>query len=493
MTTMWTYFRSTPFGELLTGTAHQSHPTDVTAPLHQRFVGKTILAIHVALDRAATVRVTFLPGEKIRLSGIRDIKQRASTEFTDVIRTEAAAARAEWAVIVMATGWQAVLGHRAARPEPGEAAAPFARYKLMFETPEVVVPRAQVDRVYTAIDHPLLDKSVVFSLKRKDVEQIIGDVRKCGLGIAAVRIAVAAQLESWFAMEGEAGLKRDLLLSDGLSALLLNVSRGDFVPPDGATESDQPRQSVQRPAAIEEDLSRFIAANATRSVTFLGPEELCAAVKKHSPHAEIVRPPNHPAHDTQNIALLAGVRHDLNFEAHEVRPAFSKTWRRATLAYLGLCAGLLILATTGGVRAARTSLGALRLEKAAEQRTSEQENQRALIAQIAADYSNAAITRSWVSSTYHAQRFCYAILREMPATAALDKLNVEFKDGQIALSFIVLGDSETQLTVHRSVERAINGLKYKIGSEDGPTGTGNAHAVQYRMHIIVPDAGEVGA
>jgi hypothetical protein len=492
MPSAWSYFRTMPLGELATGTAHLSHPTDTTAPLNERFAGQTILAIHIALERAATVRVSFSRDGKARLSGIRNIKQRTTSEFAETIRTEASAARVEWAVIVMATGWQAVLGQRAARPEPSETASAFARHKLMFETPEVVVPRAQVDRVYTAIDHPTLDKSVVFSLKRRELEQIITEVRKCGLGIAAVRIAVAAQLEVWLAGEGEAGLKRDLLLTDGLSALLLNVDQGDFVPPHGAVESEQPRQAVQRPGAIEEDIARFISANAATSVTFLGPEELCAAVKKHATQAEIVRPVNQEAHDTQTVALLPQVHHDLNFEAREVRSALPTSWRRAVIGYAAVSMCLLVVAVINALYAARVGYATYRLEKIAAQRALDREVDTTAVAQIATDFAEASTLRSWVAANYHAQRFCYALLKDIPPTAAIDKLAIEFKDGQIALTFVLLGDSETQLGAHRAIERSVNELKYKIGGEEMPTTAGGARAVQYRIHLIVPDAGEVG-
>jgi hypothetical protein len=493
MSSAWNYFRTTPLGELVTGTAHQSHPTDTTAPLHERFAGQTILAVHIALERAATVRVTFSPAGEVRLTGIRNIKQRNTTEFTEVLRAEVAATGAHWAVLVMATGWQAVLGQRAARPELSETASAFARHKLMFETPEVVVPRAQVDRVYTAIDHPTLDKSVVFSLRRRELEQIGADIRKCGIGIAAVRIPVAAQLEVWLHREGESGLRHDLLLTDGLSALLLNTEQRDFVSPQGAVESEQPRQSVQRPSAIEEDIARFITAHAGRSVTFLGPEELCVAVKKGAEQAEIIRPPQHEAHDAQIVALLSPVRHDLNFEAREVRPALPRSWRRVVIGYLTVVVCLIVLAASNAFYAGRVGYSTYRLEKEAAQRSSESQADQAAFGRMTADLTEANTVRSWAAANYHAQRFCYALLKDVPSNAALDKLAIEFKDGQIALTFIVLGDPETQLSSHRAVERAITELKYKIGGEDAPTTVANgARGIQYRMHIIVPDAGEVG-
>jgi hypothetical protein len=485
------YFRTTPLGELVTGSAHDAHPTDITAPLGKRFAGQTILAIHVALEKAATVRVTFSREGKPRLSGIRNIKQRSTSEFAETVRAEAAACRAEWAIIVMAAGWQAMLGHRAARPEPNETASGFARHKLMFETPEIVVPRAQVDRVYTAVDHPVLDKSVVFSLKRRDLDHLFSEIRRCGLGIAAVRIAVAAQLEVWLAAQGEAGLGRDLLLTDGLSALLLNIEQGDFVPPRGAVEAEQPRQAVQRPGAIEEDIARFIAANVGRSVTFVGPEELCSGVKKHAVDAEIVRLPDHPAHDTQCVALLPQVHHDLNFEAKEVRPALPRSWRRGLIGYAIATVVLGVVAVTNSFYAARSGYDAYQLEKESSARALQFDSDASEITKIAGEFAEAGALRAWIAANYHAQQFSYALLKEIPPSAALDKLSIEVHDGQITLTFVVLGDQDTQLSTHRALENAIKELRYKIGGEELPVSTANgARAIQYRMHIIVPDAGE---
>lgn len=491
MSAVWNQFCATPLGELLTGTAHQAHPTDITAPLAVRFGGRTIIAIHVALDRAATVRVTFDRAGHARLSGIRNIKQRNTGELGEVLRAEAAATRAEWAMIVLATGWQAVLGQRAARAEPNEPAAPFARHRLLFETPEVVVPRAQVERVYTAVDHPVLDKSLVFSVKRRHLEELFTEIHRCGLGIAAVKVAIAAQFEVWLSTQGEAGLARDLLLTDGLSALLLNTEQGDFVPPRGAVEAEQPRQAVQRPSAVEEDIARFINANTGRSVTFIGSEELCAAVKKHAAEAEIVRPAGHQAHDTQHVALAPEVRHDLNFDAREVRPALPRSWRRLVIGYGFLALALVGIAVVNMVYAARVGYDSYRLEREAAKRGTDENADAVATARMGAELAEAGVVRAWVAANYHAERFCYRLLREIPPHAALEKLAVEMKDGQITLAFVVLGDQDTQLATHRAIERAIKELKYKIGGEELPVGAaGSARAVQYRMHIIVPDAGE---
>ncbi len=495
MSIAWGYLRTTPLGELLTGTAHEAHPTDITAPLGVRFAGRTVLALHVALEKAATVRVAFDGAGRPRLSGIRNIRQRNSTELVDVLRTEAAGARAEWVVIVLATGWQAVLGQRSARPEPGEPASAFSRYRLMLEAPESIVPRAQIDRIYTAVDHPVLDKSVVFSVRRQEVEELLAQVRKAGLRVAGVRIAVAAQLELWLAAQGEAGLSRDLLLSDGLSALLLNTEQRDFVPPRGAAvEADLPRQAVQRPGAIDEDIARFVAANAGRSVTFIGPEDLCASVKKALPDAEIVRPPDAEAHDTQCGVLAAQVRHELHPEAREVRPALERRYRRLVLGYGVLVLLLAAVAAVNASYAIRTGYQSFRLERTAAQRAGDAAARRADIASISREFADANALRSWVAGNFHAQRLCYALLKDMPSGAVMDRLVVEMRDGQITLTFVVLGDQDLQLRTHRSIERAINDLRYKIGGEDLPvSAAGASRAVQYRMHLIAPDPGEAAA
>lgn len=492
MSKAWGYLRTTPLGELLTGTAHQAHPTDITAPLGERFAGRTILALHVALEKAATVRVAFDASGRPRLSGIRNVRQRASAELIEVLRAEAAASKAAWVVIVLATGWQAVLGQRSARAEPNEAGSAFSRHRLLFESPEVVVPRAQIDRVYTAVDHPVLDKSVVFSVRRRDIEELVAQVRKAGLGVAGIRIAVAAQLELWLAAQGEAGLSRDLLLTDGLSALLLNTEQGDFVPPRGAAvEAEQPRQVMQRPGAIDEDIARFIAANAGRSITYVGPEELCAAVKKTAPDAEIVRPAAADAHDTQCGVLDPRVRHELYFEAREVRPALPKAWRRPAVGYAALAVILAGVTIVNATYAVRTGYQSFRLERAAAQRQEDAAGHRASVAAMGREYTEANALRSWVGANFHAQRLSYALLKDIPPTAGLDRLVVELRDGQITLTFVVLGDQDTQLQAHRAIERSIKELRHKIGGEDLPVNAaGAARAVQYRMHLIAPDPGE---
>lgn len=483
--------RRSPLGELLTGSCFSAHPTDITAPLSRRFAGRSLLAIHVALEKAATVRVSFNEQGCPALSGIRHIRQRSGPEFAEALRAEVAATGVEWAVVIWATGWQAVLGQRAARSEQGES--PFARYRLLFETPEAVVPRAQSDRIYTAIDHPSLDKSIVFSLRRSEVETTFAEVRRSGLQVASARIALAAQLEAWLATEGEQGLGRDLLLSDGLTALLINVEHGDFVLPPSASEAEQPRQSVQRPGAVEGDIARFLDANGKRSVVFIGPEDLFAALQPRR-GSILHRAAGHPAHDTQQASLHDSARHDLCFEARELRPALPVRWRKALWAYAALLVVLLALAATNGIYAARTRLGVYQAERDAAAARAQLAADQDGILGLGAEAAEAAAMRGWVAGNFHAQSFCYRLLREVPATAAIEKLQLEMKQGQMALSFVVLGDAEAQLATRRALEKAITELRYKIGGEDAPVlVAGSNRGVQYRLHLIAPDAGEVGA
>jgi hypothetical protein len=302
---------------------------------------------------------------------------------------------------------------------------------------------------------------------------------------------VAAQLEAWFAVEGEAGLTRDVLLTDGLSALLLNVEQGDFVLPRSAGEAEQPRQAVQRPSTIEEDIIRFVVAAPDRAVTFIGPEELCAGVKKHSGETEIVRPLAHAAHEPQQVTLAACVQHDLYFEAREVRPAIPHKWRRALAAYTLLAAALLVITSVNIAYAVRARYEVFALERQSAREALQLQTDVSAVSQMATELAEAAALRSWISGNYHAQQFSYRLLRDIPASAAIDRLNVEIKDGQLALTFVVLGDQENQLGARRAIERAIADLHFKIGGEDLPVATaGPAHAVQYRFHIIVPDAAE---
>jgi hypothetical protein len=131
------------------------------------------------------------------------------------------------------------------------------------------------------------------------------------------------------------------------------------------------------------------------------------------------------------------------------------------------------------------------LEREATQLTGEMAADDARGDSIVADFAEAGRLKSWVAANYHAQRFCHGILKNIPPNAALDRLLLELRDGQITLSFVILGDQDTQLTAHRAVERAIKDLRYKIGSEELPVAAaGSTRAVQYRLHLIVPDAGE---
>lgn len=495
MIRFWARFRGTPLGELLTGTAHEAHPADLGSSPGQRFAGQSVLVVHVALERAATVRVTFDTAGKPCVGGIRNIKQRSTPEFGQTVRAEAAAIQARWAFVVFATGWQALLGQRAARADVHESGPSFARHRLMFETPEAVAPRAQVDRVYTAVDHPTLDRSVVFSLKRSEVETITGELTRCGLGLAGIKIGVAAQLEAWLAAEGEPGLERDLLLTDGLSALLINTEQRDFSPPAaGGVEAEQPRQSVQRPSAIEEDIARFVAANSGRRLAFVGPEELWSNLRQASADLDVTRAAGGDAHDSQAAALASSAHHDLNIEAKEVRPPLGRSVRRITLGYAVAVLSLAALAGANAITALRLGVESYRLETEVARCAAASVSHATAIGKLASDYQDVSRWRNWVSANYHAQRFCARVMREVPAAAALDKLQVEMRDGQLFLTYVVLGDQDLQLETHRSMERALTELRYKIGGEELPTLTSaGSRAVQYRLHLIAPDAADASS
>jgi hypothetical protein len=481
----------TPFGELVTGRAHFAHPTDVTVSLGERFAGRSLLLIYIALDQAATVRVAFDAKGTPTQGTVRNNIERGTPEFIAAVSEEARVAGAEWAVVAMGTGWQMQLGERASRTETGSA--PFERFRLLSEEPGLLVPKAQVERVYGAVDHPTMDKSLVFSLARAEIEKVVEDISRCGLRVAAVRIGVAAQLETWLARKGDEGLRQDLLVTDGLSAALVNIDvNRDFALPEGA---EKPRQAVKRPTELKHDLTRFLRDNGERPVTFLGSAEMAAAAQQAlapNSRTQISYPPEEVFHDCVRAVLERDVRHDLHPEIRPVRPSLPRRWRRYVVTYL-VAGGLLtavaitniLTATLYGIRSNETEAQTLLQQRACDR--DKQSKDKLEKERVAAN-----TIQAWVSANYHAQGFLYGILRNLPQYSGIQSLTAELAEGgpQMTLTFGVLGNEETQVKTANAVEQALLEQHFSIGDRGTNEPLAGGRGVKYSWRLLVPASGE---
>lgn len=476
------------FSELITGRAHRVHPGDVTRPLGERFAGQTILLVMLAKEKAATVRVQFDEAGRARIGETRQIAGRGQGELARVLQAEARFTGARWAMAVFALGWQSVLGVRSSRPGPD--GAPFDRFRLPLEQPELFCGYPQNDSFYSTVDHPTLDRSVVFSLKRKDVEEVLQDFRSANLSTASIRIGVAAQLESWLAAQDTDPTGQDILVTDGLSVLLLQVDHGDFkAPPGSLPGSDgRPRQASARPGETIADITRFLHDRVGGAVNFLGNAELVSTVQVHQGQtpSEIKRAPDGPWHDAITAVLADGVLHDFNPDLRPERQPLSQAWRKYILAGLGTAAILLAVIGINLWQIVRADFAReSHVEETARQRLRGELADNALSG-IQIERNRAQRLRQWISHNYHAQALAHDALRRLPTEISLDRLSARLEEGnaQMTLEFTLLGDEGAQITATRALERAVIEQSLQIGERHPATAVPGG--TMHRWRLLLP-------
>lgn len=158
-------WRSTPLGELLAGSAFSPHPEDVTLPLSERFQGQMILLVIVARDRAACLRVVFSASGPSVSGNPTQIGFRQAGDLSSALKSEAEACGASWVVFSLGTGWHAQVCSRSARGV--SVAEPAEGHRLLREQPELFLGKPQPDQVYAIVDHPWLERSIVFGVRRR--------------------------------------------------------------------------------------------------------------------------------------------------------------------------------------------------------------------------------------------------------------------------------------------------------------------------------------
>jgi hypothetical protein len=483
-------FLRSPFFELLTGSAHQPKPADATVPLKDRFADKPLLLVMVARERAATLRVRFNRKGEACLGESRQIVAKQPGELGRALQAEAQASGASWALIVMALGWQAEIGLRSAR-SPSES-KPIDRFRLPADRPDLFVSQPRADLVYTVVDHPLLDRSIVFACKRKDLDPVIQEVESAGLGVAGLRLGVASQVELWLEIGRDKALTRDLLVSDGMSVLLLNTKDGDFSAPahaSGAVPESPPRQASARPNDVAQDMARFVRDNGARPLLNIGPAEIASTfpLTTSLQGIDVMRPEDARLHDSALASLAAEVCHDLRPNLLEERPLISAKWRPWMMAYTSLLIAVISLSACFAFRACEQE----RACEIALQQIREAQRREALalgaLEENAKERTRACDLRDWVSSGYHAQRFLHHILRQVPDGVSLDRIaaQLEGTGPQLSLEFTLIGGEELQVAATRAVEKAVLAMDCQIGERHTPSPVSGA-GLAYRWRLILP-------
>lgn len=483
------------FLELLTGKAHRVHPADATRSLGERLAGEALLLVVLAKEKAATVRVRFDAAGTPVVGETRQVANRNQGELARVLQAEARTTGARWGLAVFALGWQAVLGIRSSRP--GQEGSAFDRFRLPLEQPELFCAHPQSDALFTCVDHPTLDRSVVFSVKRRDVEEVLQDFRSSGLGVAAIRIGVAAQLEAWFASGPGSPLENDLLVSDSLSALLLQVDNGDFRAPTGTISGAdaRPRQAAARPGETASDINRFLRDQAHGRVGLLGDTALIASVLANlqDTQLQLERTPEGPWHDSVSAVLAAGVLHDLNPDLREERAPLSLGWRKTV--WVGMVTALAFLLLTG-VNCWQVCSAQWQRQEAEEeasiQRARTERVEKALSG-IDAERARAQRLRQWILHNYHAQPLAHELLKKMPSGVGLERLSAHLEEGsaQMTLEFVLNGEEAAQAAATRALERGVIERSLQIGERHPVVQA--ARGTLHRWRLLLPSGeGEEG-
>ncbi len=481
----------TPLCELLSGRAYRAKPADVTVPLSKRLAGESAIVLVVAKEQAAALPIQFSETGALKVGRSRQVTARQPGDVARVLRQEAATVRASTVILVVSLGWQAWVTNRASRSSEHNKA--FERFRLLQEEPEQVLSQAKADLIYTAVDHPVLDRAVVFGCKRRDLEELLQEVRLAGLTVASVRLGVAAQLELWLHSKEAAVLDRDLLVSDGMSVLYLNTESGDFSSPTpGLPEAEiVPRQSSARPNEVAQDMVRFMKDSSARPIMLLGSPEFATALGEALGASGISMAvcSDSRVHDSVQAALADETAHDLNPDMHEERPALSPAWRHRLWSVVILAACLLVSVLTFIWDSLSSSAKTAELEaqiRSLEQRVVTAKRQSD---QWAKEYRQGALVRSWVLSNYHAQTLLYQLLRHVPEGVALEGLSGRLDETavQMSLEFTLLGGEESQVAATRALERAILHLNYQIGERSAPLVLHKGRS--YRWRLILPVTG----
>lgn len=481
--------------ELLTGRIHHPKPGDPCYALGERFRGKALVLAMVAKDRAATLPVFFDGEGRARLGVGRQFLLESGAELSRGLKELAASCGASWVLGIQAMGWRCELGLRSSRG--AEAGTTFAMLRLGLEHPELFVRQVRPDWLYVPVDHPLLDRSLVFSCRRKDLDLIVEATREAGLGLAGLRLGVASQIEAWFAVAGAEALTRDLLVTDGMSVLLLQVRKGDFVVPrsEDAPETEAlPRQASSRPKDLLQDLVRFAGDKEGGPLRFLGPPEYLDPLCQGCPERDITLAGagGEIALDAARAALSTAVRHDLAPREKPERAPLSLSWRpwlRAAVFALLLClvttlAGLYLLGSySAGLSAGETQLAALQQRQAAVQGTRKAKEKERLRAQE---------LQEWLASGYHAQVFYCELLGVVPEDVVMERLAARLDEGsaQLSLEFSLLGRAEAQVRAMRAMENKILGRGIRVG-ERTQLGASGSGACAQRWRLIL-DGGAGG-
>jgi hypothetical protein len=214
--------------DLLVGRAFVPDPLDTTVALARRFSKRPLVAVRMFKEGFEAAAVTFAGG--VPAFGPPETFTNGGPEDADAVflRTFAERHKAKDCLVILTTGYTAVLSSRTRRPESDEEAI-----HLMRDNPERLLgePPPQGCRSSIAY-HPTHNFAVVFNHKENEINAAVGLAARADLNLVRLQCGMASLLihifgNFWPEVEKDA----EILFVDRASLFYLPVSDGAFGRP----------------------------------------------------------------------------------------------------------------------------------------------------------------------------------------------------------------------------------------------------------------------
>ena len=473
--------------ELLSGSAFFPHPLDFSRGLWERLGDTQVLLVVLARDRAAIMAVHLGSESVRRLSPARQIAWKQEQDLVSALKKEQAAHPGiRWVLGVVSLSWQVQFGKGTSRSLDRENDDPVV--EVLRNSPERFISKLGSGQSYCLVEHPILERSLVFGCRDAELLSFADVVRASGLRLASIRIGMAALVEAWLKQGTAEALAEDVLFCDGLGLLLLQAESGDWVqPPPSADGSCSPRHVSNRPNDLQQDMIRLLGDRRRERLRFVGPREFAeqALAQAQVGGFELLVDPL----CDQDLGLLPVrncLRHEMHPEARRRRAPLSARhhlWSRLAIGFL--C--LFLLAAGLGLFVGQRHRGQTELCQLRERSlVLEGEQEAASMQTMEHQLGRALVLRNWLETHPHAQAFLGSFLQSLPNSVTLVKVSFQLEEGgrQMSLEFSLKGSEAALVQASRQVEEELVGIGFRIG-ERQPVLL-QPQAASYRWRLLMP-------